>query len=94
MALLFGETQNLAMSDEIEPPFLKSMTLFTKRFHLTKHIPILARAARKLPVCIAERVFPGYISFRQVRRYLSRMSARALTLLAMWAMDQNQELES
>lgn len=68
---LFGHTQDLTAKDEndIYPDYLASIDMFIKHMWLTKHFSILNRIALNLPPSIAERVVPGYASFRSVRKH-------------------------
>ncbi|KAL6232073.1 hypothetical protein BDW75DRAFT_243331 [Aspergillus navahoensis] len=64
---LFGHTQNLTAQDEndIYPPFLASVDMFTNHMWLTKHFSFLNQIALNLPEKYAEKIAPGYQSFRK-----------------------------
>ncbi|KAJ5636384.1 cytochrome P450 [Penicillium longicatenatum] len=65
---VFGQTQDLTSQDryDIYLPFLASVDAFTKNLWLTKHLPILQQIALNLPEKYAEKLSPGYLSFRNV----------------------------
>ena len=73
---LFGHTQDLTQQDEndIYPAFLTSVDMFTNHMWLTKHFSILNRVALSLPPSLAEKIAPGYASFRSVSHKHSNSS--------------------
>ncbi|KAJ5656590.1 cytochrome P450 [Penicillium longicatenatum] len=76
---VFGQTQDLTSQDgyDIYPPFLASVDLFTKNLWLTKHLPILQQIALNLPEKYAEKLSPGYLSFRnQCEKWVNMVKAR------------------
>ncbi|KAJ5945624.1 cytochrome P450 [Penicillium verhagenii] len=76
---VFGHSQDLTAQDEndIYPPFLASLDLFTKNLGITKHFTFINKIALSLPEKYAEKLSPGYQSFRnQCEKWINAVKTR------------------